>query len=227
MLTQSQQLYRLKCDIYAKEGWSMLRGDVLPQYAASLRGSDTAGLMATCLTMLSLPEDGAVQLEREQVQNEFEECGKLLGPEMKGFKALVTMPALQIEPVKSQCSTFFGELDDVYEPILLPAACPPPIVDGSTCPHGAKRVRAGDVVELEVEMHSLLSRALSVTNVSLTLLLVGGRAMKAETGYRQDEPGSPQQPGVRLNEQPSAMASPRRFGNQAPVNDNVSARWVP
>ena len=74
----------------------MLRGDVLPQYAASLRGSDTAGLMATCLTMLSLPEDGAVQLEREQVQNEFEECGKLLGPEMKGVKALVTMPALQV-----------------------------------------------------------------------------------------------------------------------------------
>ena len=95
-----------------------------------------------------------------------------------------TLPAIspQIEPVKSQCSTFFGELDDVYEPILVPAACPPPIGDASTCPHGAKQVRAGDVVELEVEMHSMLLRALSVTNVSLTLLLVGGRAMKAETG---------------------------------------------
>ena len=74
----------------------MLQGDVLPQYAAALRVSDTAGLIAVCLTMLSLPEDRGSQLDREKVQGELEECGKLLRPEAKGAKALVTMPTLQV-----------------------------------------------------------------------------------------------------------------------------------
>ena len=69
----------------------------------------------------------------------------------------------------------------------MPVACALPSREASTHPHGAIMICAGDVVDLEVEVHSMLPRALQVTNVRLTLLLVGGRGMKTDIGESLSE----------------------------------------
>eukprot|EP00803_Ostreobium_quekettii_P006496 evm.model.scf_965EXC.5 EVM.evm.TU.scf_965EXC.5 scf_965EXC:54008-57325(-) len=180
MVAQAQQLYRLKCEMYAKEGWPVLMEDVLPCYAASLRASDPAGLMAVCLTMLALPAGLVGQEDRVQLQEEFEECGRIL--EDRGAKSLVALPALQISPLKLGCSSFFGDVDDNAEPVLVPPACAASGSGEGVHSRGALLAHAGDIVELDVEVRSTLPRPLKVTNASLTLLLVGGRALETEMG---------------------------------------------
>eukprot|EP00210_Caulerpa_lentillifera_P000161 g156.t1 len=162
----AQQLYHMKCDMYLREGWHVLSAHVLPQLSACLKGGDPKTLMATCLTYLSLPEDCVDSEGVQKMMEDFKASAKELG-EMDGSAshgALITSPAIQVTPRKNQISVLYEERGGKC------TLAPEPIPKGQS--GGALRLNAGDVAEIEIEIHSRLPEAILLGNVILCLSAV-------------------------------------------------------
>lgn len=139
---------------------------MLPQLSACLKGGDPKTLMATSLTYLSLPEECVDSEGVQKMMEDFKTSAKELSEmdNSTSHGALITSPAIQVTPKKSQISVLYEEKGG--RSVLAPVPVPNGTQGGALC------LNAGDVAELEIEIHSRLPESIFLTNIVLCLSAV-------------------------------------------------------